>query len=683
MSQHFGMFSATVNVGHEESVYSRVTYVDGSPAPRHRALDALCTLAVNARLPYFMNHSTVDGDNFTGVVRNLVRCAAASPQFPKDNDVVCVPNPARVWAPGDREHTALEYEQAPFADIWRVDKKSPGRDRPVILRWFGTIQLLPSAVMPAKDDLPPHLRIMGIRLSYYMGLREEGALYAQVIGEFPSILPGAMFENPAGVLGSHRAPSGTYGSRLPSYSQGGRPATSARDTGGGPGWRDSGYLGESFTVSRLGDSIGSPPGFRGCGQGTRGKDGEQEELGTVVVSQFCIYDLDDNLRVAQTKKDIKERLRRVQGLLRMTSDQKQETILRDLEFRSEQVHSTLRGRMHSSCGDQLSGFESLHRLPPIWDLGIFKSPETLSAFFLLEGFRKWDWTEMSLAKFIAKDRETDLGWGQEARRGARSLLLTCVRRFQEALVVLFDGKFDKVLEPLEELQEAAFQQHMNGFLRFYIEKMLAGFMICVREERHPDVPGYENWRMSSPSECAVLLRGYSENLMFRFGSKRYSAGVGPTELLELPPHTYFFGPEGPWTAVTQPPGPKVAVVSPEPKHTGTPGVKNTTDEVAGLKRTLERVTQELAEVKSQSKVHKASRPEVCLDFLAEEYGVKVGAANSPWVCRLGVDCPRHHPSNKSEGWKSVKRADWLTWGVTGTVKSKLADLVPNFDASWA
>ena len=90
MSQHFGMFSATVNVGHEESVYSRVTYVDGSPAPRHRALDALCTLAVNARLPYFMNHSTVDGDNFTGVVRNLVRCAAASPQFPKDNDVVCV-----------------------------------------------------------------------------------------------------------------------------------------------------------------------------------------------------------------------------------------------------------------------------------------------------------------------------------------------------------------------------------------------------------------------------------------------------------------------------------------------------------------------------------------------------------------------------------------------------------------
>jgi hypothetical protein len=115
-------------------------------------------------------------------------------------------------------------------------------------------------------------------------------------------------------------------------------------------------------------------------------------------------------------------------VIRMTLPLKQETILRDLESRAEQVYSTLRGRMHSSCGDQLAGSENLNRLPPLWDLPVFNQ-ETLASFFHLEGCKKWDWREMSLA--------TDLGWGPDARRGARSLLLTCVKRLQETLVLRY------------------------------------------------------------------------------------------------------------------------------------------------------------------------------------------------------------------------------------------------------
>ena len=521
-------------------------------------------------------------------------------------------------------------------------------------------------------------------MSSYIGLRVEGSLYAQVIGAFPDILHAATSDAPAGGFETRNDHFGMGGSGASASSQGGRPTMGAEDRGTRAGWREPTYLGKSYVDNSFVDSVAiRTPGFPGRGHGARGKDGGQEEFGTSVVSAFWIHDLDDKPFMAQTKKDIKERLRKIQGLVRMTSAKKQETILRDLEFRSEQIHSTLRGRMHSSCGDQLAGFESLHRLPPIWDLEIFKNPETLSSFVLLEGFRKWDWTEMSLTKFIARDRETDLGWGHEARRSARDLLLRCVKRLQEALVVLFDEQFDGALEPLEELQEDAFQSYMNGFLRFHIENMLAGFMTGVREEKSPGVPGFGDWRMSGPAECAALLRAYSENLMFRFGSKRYPAGVGPTDMLERPPHTHFFGPEGPWTAVIQSPRPKGTMVSPEPKHTGSSGAKTTSDEVAGLKRALERVTQELAEAKSQSKAHKVGRPEVCLDFLAAEYGVKVGVGNTPWACKKGVDCPRHHPSNKSEGWSLVKRVDWLNWAVPGSVKSKLADMVPNFEESWA
>ena len=82
-------------------------------------------------------------------------------------------------------------------------------------------------------------------------------------------------------------------------------------------------------------------------------------------------------------------------VIRMTLPLKQETILRDLESRAEQVYSTLRGRMHSSCGDQLAGSENLNRLPPLWDLPVFNQ-ETLASFFHLEGCKKWDWREMSL-----------------------------------------------------------------------------------------------------------------------------------------------------------------------------------------------------------------------------------------------------------------------------------------------
>ena len=643
-----------------------------------RALDALAAMAGNPRVDSLMHSRGQPGDTLSEAVRQLVRASAVTPRFPNSGDLVLVPNPDRPGGPGI-DHTAWDYEHAPFADVWRIEHRSRRDNKPMDLRWFGTIQLQETARLPPENDLLHQYQRIQCQLNAYIGVKKEANLYRQILQKFPGV------EIRSTSAGEHRNARPAHGGgSQPSVersrpSQGGWPTASTGSMRSG--WQDSSHLGKSDLVDSFVDRIDRGSVLQGRGPGARGKGGGQEEAGTAVIQAFLIYDLDDKLHVAQTKKDIGERMRKVQGLVRMTSALKQETVLRDLEFRAEQVHSTLRGRMYNSCGDQLAGFEDLHQLPQIWDLPICKNQETLAAFFHLEGYQRMNWTGMSLVKFIAKDREIDLGWGQEAKRPGRSLLLTCVKRLQEALVVLFDRQFDRALEPFDELLEAGFQQHMNGFLRYYIEKLVASFMICVREEKRPDTPGFEQWRMSNPGECAALLRAYSENLMFRFGSKRYSAGVGPDKLLELPPHTFFFGSEGPWVAVTQPASSKPAVVSPAPRNTETP--RGVLDEVAGLKRTLERVTQELAEAKTLAKAQKVGRQDVCLDFLAEKYGVKAGPANTPWTCRLGTECPKSHPSDKAEGWKRVKRTDWVNWGVANSVRAKLVDLVPNFDESWA
>ena len=135
--------------------------------------------------------------------------------------------------------------------------------------------------------------------------------------------------------------------------------------------------------------------------------------------------------------------------------------------------------------------------------------------------------------------------------------------------------------------------------------------------------------------------------------------------------------------MVQPTGAKLTAVSPPPKKNGLGDSVGKMDEIATLKRTLEEAKQELAEIKGSVKAAKTSRQEVCLDFLAGEYGVKYGTANSPWSCRLGHACSKIHPKGKEEGWKLVKKAEWLNWPVTGTTEAKLADLVPSFDETWA
>ena len=457
----------------------------------------------------------------------------------------------------------------------------------------------------------------------------------------------------------------------------------ARGTGGWNSMGREGVLEHSPRRAVGNGGLGQTSENLDRGQGNRGRSSRQDDEGTSVVSAYWIQDLDGKSHMAETKKDIKERMNKIQGLVRVTSTRKQGTILRDLELRTERIYATLKGKMHGSHGDMLDGFEDLHRLPGIWDTNTFKSQETLEAFYHFEGFKKWDWRGTSLASFRSREREIELRWGQDADRGARALLITCVKRLEATLVVLFDREFEGTLEPLEELLNAAFIQHANGFLRFQIEDMIGGFMVCVREEKVPDVPGYGHKKLSNPTECAALLRAYSENLMFRLGSKRYGVGEGPQELLEAPPHNHFFGSEGPWAAVVQPSGGKPAVVSPPPKKGTTGKNPGESEEIASLKRALEEAQRELSEARSPAKVSKPTKQEICLDFLAGEYGVTYGTANTPWACRLGQACPRIHPKGKEEGWKLVRKAEWLNWPVASSTKSKMSDLVPQFDGSWA
>ena len=73
----------------------------------------------NLRVPGFMNAHAPNEEGFSNLVRNLVLCAAVSPQFPVQYDVVLVPNPERVLSSG-KDHAAGNFEQAPL-DVWQVD----------------------------------------------------------------------------------------------------------------------------------------------------------------------------------------------------------------------------------------------------------------------------------------------------------------------------------------------------------------------------------------------------------------------------------------------------------------------------------------------------------------------------------------------------------------------------------
>jgi hypothetical protein len=150
----------------DASTPSRITDASGNPAPRHRALGALASMTGNPRVNSLMHTHGRHGDSFSEAVRTLVRASAGSAMFPAPGDRVLVPNPERTGGPGQPDHSAADYEQAPFADVWRIDHRTHLQNDPMWLTWFGTVQLQPTAVLPAEDDVPQHLRYIRCRLLF-------------------------------------------------------------------------------------------------------------------------------------------------------------------------------------------------------------------------------------------------------------------------------------------------------------------------------------------------------------------------------------------------------------------------------------------------------------------------------------------------------------------------------------
>ena len=171
----------------DASTPSRITDASGNPAPRHRALGALASMTGNPRVNSLMHTHGRHGDSFSEAVRTLVRASAVSAMFPAPGDLVLVPNPERTGGPGQPDHSAADYEQAPFADVWRIDHRTHLQNDPMWLTWFGTVQLQPTAVLPAEDDVPQHLRYIRCRLLFYIGIKRDAGFFHQVLEKFPNI----------------------------------------------------------------------------------------------------------------------------------------------------------------------------------------------------------------------------------------------------------------------------------------------------------------------------------------------------------------------------------------------------------------------------------------------------------------------------------------------------------------
>ena len=355
-----------------------------------------------------------------------------------------------------------------------------------------------------------------------------------------------------------------------------------------------------------------------------------------VSQSHSIRTLDDVRVYGKTKDKLYDRLIVVQPILRLTSLAMQNKTIRDLVFRKSAVFSLLTAKMHNPMGSTtVGGFENLEQLPEVWDLPVFTTEETFSSFYLMKGWERGNYTLMSL-RFFLKKLEKGIIWGDEHGRDGRALLLKAIERIEVCFTILYDPSYKNKMAPLQELSQARYSNHANGFIWYHVDDTLCRWCVCIREEHALDTPGFEGHLITHPVDCSNALGELVKDLMRRLGSKKYPPIVGGDCEEEIPPHRNFFAPEGPW-AMVQGKGDQKAS-NPNPKG-------------------------------------------ACLDWLANQYNLCVGPSSAAWSCKKS-GCKLAHTGTKEEAWKTITKVAWWDWSVATSTKKAMADLIPNFDPAW-
>jgi hypothetical protein len=277
----------------------------------------------------------------------------------------------------------------------------------------------------------------------------------------------------------------------------------------------------------------------------------QNEKGEIVsntgdvkkISMFGIPDLDGIPRPCSMKADGIKRMLKVGGLIRLLGG-RYDRLIKDLSYCNETF--TAACQRYAESADNLpkdSIFKSFVKLPKLKGLPIYDEGKKLE-IFLLGDYPLYDRSQISLKDFLSFKSDS-IKWGKSPSREGRAGFTDAFTNFQRVLVVYFGNDYSEcckdVLDVLNE-DDDILQEYNDSYIQIKLEMAISLFYHDIYKEK--ESLAYPTLLMTTPSECATLLRHYLREEIEKSRSTSLTSASW-----ERHPHSKFYSQEGTYNKV--------------------------------------------------------------------------------------------------------------------------------------
>jgi len=427
-------------------------------------------------------------------------------------------------------------------------------------------------------------------------------------------------------------------------------------------------------IASIKDTMGdgcTDSGDHGAGTNPDGKPNRRRED---VTQEFNITTLDGVIVVMNTRSGAHDRLKLVQGYHRLVENEQFQYLVRDGVFRERQHYQLLTQAIIDSSHDgSAPGFERMDLLPTICDLPIFRDAVTAMNFACWTHWFQLDYSGFHLRWFLLPNEIMPL-WDTTVSRSGKQLLAAAIHRLEVCMVVMHHKTFLGCMSRLQEITHAKYGNYSDGYIRHYLEEMLAYFAEEVTGSQKPTRKGYRHMPMKTPHDCAQLMQQYVGDFM-----DRLTPGWQSTETHLSPftqhPHSLFFSEQGPYHNVLH--QDSCTSVTPVSSSRTTGAV------MSPLTPTTVRVVTPPSTVPLKRKIGETEETPVhCMWAMAGVVGVRSLSTQEVYHCRVN-NCPsRHEAKDIGDVARLLTEADFRVWKTSPKVKLAMADAIPNFDKTW-
>jgi hypothetical protein len=335
------------------------------------------------------------------------------------------------------------------------------------------------------------------------------------------------------------------------------------------------------------------------------------------------------------------------------------------------------------------GFDNLEQLPTVCDLPIFDDAGTIEKFVKLSFWFLMDYSGFHLRWFLLPS-DGRPRWDDIVSRQGKAALALAVGRLETCLVVLLSVAFVGCLTSIQKIVSTEYSHFSDGYLRHYLEAMIARWSSDVHASTRPSVEAYKDWSMKDAGACAALLKRYAEDFMLRAeqGWRSNERHLAP---FTAHPHSLFFNNQGPFYNMKNQEG--QVWESPEPQvHNkealsgiGPPGGGGPSRPGAHQPFQAQPPRPAVAPPAGAPAVgvkRHVERTHHCMWAMAGIMGICT-RDGIRYGCNVGTRCPSvHEATDAADVARLLTKDDFQSWKTSTRVKSDMAASIPNFDASW-